>query len=679
LPERRPHVLVPILRAQAAPALLQVADAILRREGGDGHVLGVVEIPQGREIAKSVTVARRYRSLLQRITGMERAGFGVQVRVAHNLAQAVREAVFENGSTLVVLEWPGLNRRRADRHLEDLIADPPADLILIRPGEDPDLHGGRILVPVRGGASAELALRAAAALARQRRARLTVMHVYEPRTPPERRRAESAAFRHALKVLGRARADLLEVESNAPAAAIRAEASRHRMVVFGAYAEAARSSVVVSLRLSDTVRRLPGTVIVAKSARAVQPVWDYESAPSPLLRSADLSTVVDRWFAENTFHSREFKDVGRLVDLKRQQGLTISLGLPTLNEGQTIGGILEVMRQNLVEAHPLLDEIVVVDSGSTDDTAAIARSLGVRVHQHPDILPEYGSFRGKGETLWKSLHLLAGDIVAWCDTDISNIHPQFVYGTIGPLLADPRIGYVKGFYRRPLRFGGEEQTAGGGRVTELTARPVINLFYPELSGLLQPLSGEYAGRRELLERLPFFTGYGVEIGHLIDIVENFGLNRIAQVDLGVRIHRNQELFDLSKMAFAILQVAVKRLGDRHRMHLVEEVNRSMKLIHYNEDRFFLELRQIEDWERPPMASLPEYLARRHQLRTADQQEQKNGARKSEQRTIAQAGPAPDRGPEPPGGHAGDEIARAVDRAQDAKGGPGGVLGHQGPR
>ncbi|MDQ6691461.1 MAG: glucosyl-3-phosphoglycerate synthase, partial [Candidatus Dormibacteraeota bacterium] len=151
--------------------------------------------------------------------------------------------------------------------------------------------------------------------------------------------------------------------------------------------------------------------------------------------------------------------------------------------------------------------------------------------------------------------------------------------------------------------------------TELTARPVINLFYPELSGLLQPLSGEYAGRRALLEQLPFFTGYGIEIGMLIDILESFGLNRIAQVDLGSRVHRNQELFDLSKMAFAIMQVALKRLGDRHRIHLLEEVNRSMKLIHYETDRFFLEVKDIQDQERPALVQVPEYISRRHELRT----------------------------------------------------------------
>src|SRR5207245_1334829 len=245
----------------------------------------------------------------------------------------------------------------------------------------------------------------------------------------------------------------------------------------------------------------------------------------------------------------------------------------------------------------------------------IARSAVGPVVKHSEILPELGSFQGKGEALWKSLHVLTGAIVVWCDTDISNIHSQFVYGVVGPILNDSRISYVKGFYRRPLNFGRELETAGGGRVTELVARPLINLFYPELSGLLQPLSGEYAGRREVLERLPFFTGYGVETAHLIDLLENFGLNSIAQTDLGVRIHRNQELFDLSKMAFAIMQVALKRLGDRHRMHLLEEVNRSMKLIHYSNDRFFLELIEIADWERPPISSIPEYLfsRKRHSM------------------------------------------------------------------
>jgi glucosyl-3-phosphoglycerate synthase len=616
MPDRRPRVLIPITRARSAAGLLEVAATVLRGEQGSGLLLGVVELPQGRPIAQSVTIARRYRSLLQRITELEtrvQGHFGVQVRVAGSIAQGVREAAFENASDLVVLEWPGLGSHRpSDRHIDDLVADPPADLLLVRP--DPAGTGLRlddgVLVPVRGGASARLALRAAAALIGDRNVPLTALHVHDPRHSDGQRDRESAEFHELLREFDQCRIEPVEVVSQNPSQAITEAGRRHGVTVLGAFAEAARSSVLVGSRLAKTVESLPGTVILAKSSRAIPPIIGDGVPPPISLSEEEVSAAVDKWFAENTFHSREFRDVGRLVDLKRQQGLTISLGLPTLNEEATIGDIIVTLRGALMDRVPLLDEIVVVDSNSSDRTVEIARSLGVPVVQHPEILPEHGSFRGKGEALWKSLYVLRGDIVAWCDTDISNIHPQFVYGTVGPLLTDPRISYVKGFYRRPLNFGGALQSAGGGRVTELTARPLINLFYPMLSGLVQPLSGEYAGRRELLEQLPFFTGYGVETGHLIDIVENFGLNSIAQTDLGVRIHKNQELLDLSKMAFAIMQVALKRLGDRHRIHLLEEVNRSMKLIHYNSDRFFLEVREIEDWERPPMSAIPAYLFER---------------------------------------------------------------------
>ena len=620
----RPRLLIPITRAGAAAGLLEVATAILCGQQGSGILLGVVELPMGRPIAQNVTVARRYRSLLQRITELENrmdVDLGVQVRVAGSLAQGVRDAAFENASDMILLEWPGSGRARpVDRHLDDLLANPPADLLLVRP--DPRagaLHTqDGILVPVRGGPSASLALRAAGSVADGRRAEITAMHVYDPRHTADRRERERRTFRELQQELGHRRVRELEVESTRPNQAITAEGQQYGVVVLGAWAEATRSPVMLSSRLEDTVRQLPGTVILAKSAQAATPILaDEAPVPSFLVPQRDVSTVVDKWFAENTFHSREFRDVRRLVELKRRQGLTISLGLPTLNEAKTIGKILRTLKGELMDQVPLLDEIVVVDSASTDATADIARSHGVPVIRHSDILADLGSFNGKGEALWKSLHVLKGDIVVWCDTDISNIHSQFVYGVVGPLLNDSRISYVKGFYRRPLKFGRALETAGGGRVTELVARPLINLFYPELSGLLQPLSGEYAGRREVLERLPFFTGYGVETGHLIDLVENFSLNAIAQTDLGVRIHRNQELFDLSKMAFAIMQVALKRLGDRHRMHLLSEINSSMKLIQYNNDRFALELVEIVDWERPPMAGIPEYLFSRQRLRMPD--------------------------------------------------------------
>jgi glucosyl-3-phosphoglycerate synthase len=613
------RLLIPVLTTRRAPELLRVGAAILQHREGTGSLLGVVEVARGQPISRGITVARRYRRLLNRITALgerSEASFGIEVRVGHNLALGIREAVYEVGADLLVLEWPGLSvRPGVSSVIASLVSDPPADLVLVRPDPDPSSQGeGGVLVPVRGGPSARLALQVADALAAAEGLPLSVLHVYRPHQHLERRRREEAYVHQLAAEIRNPDHRLIEVESTQPGAEILAAAAGRKVTVIGAQAERSRSPLLVSPGLARTVRRLDGTVLIVKSAglvaRAESPL---ESVYSPAISERQLSARVDRWFAENTFHSREFRELDRLVESKRRQKLSISLGLPTLNEEATIGRVLRLTREFLVERHPLLDELFVIDSGSTDRTAEIARSLGVEVVEHRDILPEYGSFRGKGEALWKSLHLLRGDLVAWCDTDISNFHPRFVFGTIGPLLTDSRISFVKGFYKRPLQFGTEVVTAGGGRVTELTARPVINLFYPELSGLLQPLSGEYAGRRELLEQLPFFTGYGVEIGMLIDILESFGLNRIAQVDLGSRVHRNQELFDLSKMAFAILQVAIKRLGDRHRLHLLEEVNRSMKLIHYDNDRFFLELKDIQDQERPALRAVPEYLARRHEL------------------------------------------------------------------
>jgi glucosyl-3-phosphoglycerate synthase len=259
---------------------------------------------------------------------------------------------------------------------------------------------------------------------------------------------------------------------------------------------------------------------------------------------------------------------------------------------------------------PLLDEILVIDSASTDRTREIAEAEGARVVQHPDVLARYGSFRGKGEALWKSLYETSGDIIVWADTDVKNWHPRMVYGTLGPLLHEPRLQYVKGYYQRPIVEGGVLKEGGGGRVTELVARPLINLFYPELSGLIQPLSGEYAGRRSLLETIPFFTGYAVEIGHLIDAAERVGIEGLGQVDLERRVHRNQELEGLSRMSFVILQAVMKRLEERRKARLFAELGSTMKLPRSGKGRLSLEVIELADQERPPIIRIPEYLERR---------------------------------------------------------------------
>jgi glucosyl-3-phosphoglycerate synthase len=222
------------------------------------------------------------------------------------------------------------------------------------------------------------------------------------------------------------------------------------------------------------------------------------------------------------------------------------------------------------------------------------------------LLERLGARRGKGEALWKSLLVTQGDIIVWIDTDIVNIHPRFVYGILGPLLLNPQVQFVKGFYRRPLKVGEKIQAGGGGRVTELTARPLLNLFFPELSGVVQPLSGEYAGRRNALEQLPFFSGYGVETGLLIDIYEKYGLQAIAQVDLLERIHHNQPLEALSKMSFAIIQSVMRKLETRYGHAMLEDVNRSMKLIRHGNKGYFLEVEAIAERERPAMIEIQEY-------------------------------------------------------------------------
>ena len=327
------------------------------------------------------------------------------------------------------------------------------------------------------------------------------------------------------------------------------------------------------------------------------------------------TSAAGRWVAASTFRARDFSDLGALVALKQRQGLTVSLGLPALDEEPTIGSEIAVLRRALMGEAPLLDEIVVIDSGSRERTEEVSRRCGVPAYQHAEILPQEGTYPGKGEALWKSLHVLRGDLIVWVDTDIHNIHPKFVYGLLGPLLCEPRLGYVKGYYRRPLGAGGRRDEAGGGRVTELCARPLLNLFFPELSGVIQPLAGEYAGRREILERLPFFTGYGVEVGLLIDTLTRYGLDRIAQVDLESRVHRNRELSSLSLEAFAIVQVVMTRLGERAGLPLAERMHTAMTLIGA-EDGLSLEVREIRERERPPIVTVPAYRVRREGIREA---------------------------------------------------------------
>ena len=315
------------------------------------------------------------------------------------------------------------------------------------------------------------------------------------------------------------------------------------------------------------------------------------------------------WFGNRTFHHSQFEPPARLRAAKERLGLTVSVCLPTRDEAATVGGIVRSLRRNLLERSRLIDEIVVMDAGSGDDTAAVAQAEGARVFLERDVLPAEGPGSGKGEGLWKSLHACQGDVVCWVDADIPNFHARFVYGLLGPLLLDPEIQYVKAFYERPIRERNALRASGGGRVTELLARPVINLLWPELAGIVQPLSGEYAGRRQTLEQVPFFSGYGVELGLLVDIAAGFGVDAIAQVDLDRRVHRNQDMQALGRMSFGILQAVFLKLAEEGRS---APGNFATTLVQFSNELYEYrpEPREIVTSRRPPIVTVDDYRRRR---------------------------------------------------------------------
>jgi glucosyl-3-phosphoglycerate synthase len=260
------------------------------------------------------------------------------------------------------------------------------------------------------------------------------------------------------------------------------------------------------------------------------------------------------WLADHTWQRPPWT-VAELVAAKR--GRTISVVLPALNEGPTVGAVIETITPML---DGLVDDLVVLDSGSTDDTEARALAAGARVVHREEALPEIPPVPGKGEALWRSLAATSGDIIVFIDSDLIDPDPMFVPRLVGPLLTGEGIHLVRGFYRRPLKLGGVEESTGGGRVTELVARPLLAALRPELGCVLQPLGGEYAGTRELLTSVPFAPGYGVEIGILIDTYDRYGLDAIAQVNLGVRTHRNRPLSELGPMSRQIIATLLTRCG-----------------------------------------------------------------------------------------------------------------------
>jgi glucosyl-3-phosphoglycerate synthase len=289
---------------------------------------------------------------------------------------------------------------------------------------------------------------------------------------------------------------------------------------------------------------------------------------------------------------------------------TVSVVLPALDEDATVGPIVETIRRELVERVPLVDELVVLDSGSSDATARVAAAAGATVVRADDVLPETGARRGKGEALWKSLAATTGDLVVFVDADLVDFDASFVTGLLGPLLTDPTVAFVKATYERPLDTGARLLPAGGGRVTELVARPLLNLHWPELAGFVQPLGGEYAGRRSALERVPFVCGYGVELALLVDLLDTVGLDALAQVDVGRRTHRNRDDAALGRMAAAIWRTALRRLAAAGRLRVDDEPPPALTQFRRVDGGYEVVTSDVDVDERPPILSVPGYARRR---------------------------------------------------------------------
>jgi glucosyl-3-phosphoglycerate synthase len=317
-------------------------------------------------------------------------------------------------------------------------------------------------------------------------------------------------------------------------------------------------------------------------------------------RLADDGTAA--WFGRRTSHWQDWPPDG-LLAAKQELGVTISVVIPAKNEQRTVAGVVGSIARSLVDDVPLVDELVVMDSDSTDATAAAAADAGAVVYSASEVAPAAGSFPGKGEALWKSLLVTKGDLLVFIDADLTRWGPHFISGLLGPLLADEQVRLVKGFYTRVRTESDGSTSTEGGRVTELVARPLISLWWPELAGVVQPLAGEWAARRSLMESLSIPVGYGVELATLMDTVTGYGLDAVAQVDLGSRAHKHQANHDLALMAAELLMVAERRRPGRLPDPLAPAAVDLHQFVRDDDGRARHISRPVPVAERPPAASL----------------------------------------------------------------------------
>ena len=438
---RAARVLIPLMPQGDNDSLLTLAHWLAEAQV-PVMLVGIVPVPEGENLTVGAAAARELRKRIQAHVDRVYLRAKARIRVTYTPWDDLRMVALRERVDMLVLDWP--------RHLEvlqltaaELLSHPPADILLLRgPLRTPPQ---RILIPNRGGPHAELALRLALLLSRQFGSRVTSLRL-RSEEPDHQEDLDFAGMRQILQAMPDVRQETLASDDK-PAALVEA-ARGYDLVIVGTAARPTASTTSFGAIADRLLADAPCPVLAVKTRRVA-----LEREDPRRFGAHAISVLVDRWFAENTFHSDEFADLKRLVRLKEERGVTISLALPALNEEETIGPIIRTCQRALMEQVPLLDEIVLMDSNSTDRTREIAQDLGIPVYIHQQVLPQYGAREGKGEALWKSLYVTKGDLIIWVDTDIRNFHPRFVYGLIGALLYRTKLMLVKGFYRRPLKTG----------------------------------------------------------------------------------------------------------------------------------------------------------------------------------------------------------------------------------
>jgi nucleotide-binding universal stress UspA family protein len=551
-------------------ALIALAADLLGARPGVIVLLAVIELPLGHQPVAGASAAHAARRALRRLSADSTlSGVAIQARVraARHRAAGIREVADEERPDLLLLSTePDGAINAAER---ELLATPPCDTVIARLRHTGSVHS--LLVPARGGPTAELALSVGLNVAARRGAQMTLLHLDLPGATLHQREHELRLFGALLNRSAYPRLRSSTMHVPAPEPALIAEAGRHDMVVMGATLHADASAGEVLGAIPDAMlARAPGTVLVVK-LRTPPDVSVFVPQPP-------VDVVVDKWFVENTFHCREFADLDELVGAKRAQGLRMSVILLPAGDAEALPAILRVVEDELHQRAGLVDEVLAMDDG-TPDFAGVAAAAGARVQP---VSPAE-----RGMIVWAGLQEAIGDIIVWLDSDIRNAHPRFVYGLVGPLLREPRVALVTGFHRLP---GGSDQGFEDGQeqTTELAIRPLVNLYFPELSGMINPLSRERAVRRGALDGMRLPSGLGVDIALLLEVYERAGLWAIAQTDLEERVGRRERAGEVSRRAFATVQTLVGRLTpDASRA--ARAPHASMKLIHHEAERYHIEV------------------------------------------------------------------------------------------